>query len=178
MRDQGVVVWITGLSAAGKTTFALELVKSFESLNSTPILLDGDILRELLGITGGMYSRHERLDLAFKYAGICKYLSSQGHVVVIATIALFREIHDWNRNNIFNYREVFMDYDLDELRRRDPKGIYQQHTLGEINSVAGLDFSVDLPQSPHLRISARREDYSYIAQELAKEVLELHRGKS
>jgi adenylylsulfate kinase-like enzyme len=178
MQERGVVVWITGLSAAGKTTFALNLIDSFQRLNHTPIFLDGDALRKLLGITGSMYSRDERLDLAFKYAGICNYLASQGHVVVIATIALFKEIHDWNRKNIFNYREIFMDYDLDELRRRDPKGIYELHTLGEIHSVAGLDFSIDLPQSPHLRVTARREDYPCIAQELAKEVLELHRGES
>ena len=71
------------------------------------------------------YNKNARLELAQQYARLCKLLSEQGVWVLIATISLFREIHDWNRKNISNYFEVFLDVPMAELRRRDSKGIYK-----------------------------------------------------
>jgi len=115
------------------------------------IFLDGDIVRSILG-EFSTHSREDRLRLAFIYARLCKNLSSQKVIVVIATVALFAEIHEWNRINLENYFEVFLDVPLDELRRRDPKGIYLGFEKGEISNVAGLDLEVDFPKSPHLHI--------------------------
>ena len=149
MANRGGVVWITGLSAAGKTTLGEELSNEIRKLNLPVIFLDGDVLRSILGeIT--THSREDRLRLAFIYARLCENLSSQKIFVVIATVALFAEIHKWNRNNLENYLEIYLDVPLHELRRRDPKGIYQRFDKGEATNVAGLDLEVDFPNSPHL----------------------------
>jgi adenylylsulfate kinase len=79
-------------------------------------------------------------------------LASQNINVVISTVALFREIHVWNREHFRYFLEVFLDVPLDELRRRDPKSIYKRFDEGEITNVAGLDLKVDFPASPHLHI--------------------------
>jgi adenylylsulfate kinase-like enzyme len=151
----GQVIWITGLSGAGKTTLAKELIQRIQKRGSNPILLDGDVLRNLLKVPENVldsHSRKVRLDLALKYAQMCRLLSDQGFIVVIATISMFDELYAWNRENITNYFEVYLKVPLDELRRRDPKSIYQRYKNGELINVAGLDLSVDSPQTPHLTL--------------------------
>ena len=151
----GQVIWITGLSGAGKTTLAKELIQRLQECGSHPVLLDGDILRSLLQVSEDVldtHSRKARMTLALKYAQMCRLLSEQGFIVVIATISMFDEVYAWNRVNIKNYFEVYLRVPLDELRRRDPKSIYQRYENGELIDVAGLDLIVDLPQTPHLTL--------------------------
>ncbi len=145
----GVVFWITGLSAAGKTTLGEELADRLRKMKEKVIFLDGDSLREILG-EFSTHSREDRLRLAFIYSRLCKSLASQDINVVISTVALFHEIHDWNRVNFLDFIEIFLDVPLEELRRRDPKGIYDRFDKGEITNVAGLDLKVDFPSRPHL----------------------------
>ena len=145
------VIWITGLSAAGKTTLATLFTEYLCDNDNSVVMLDGDELREALGTTSN-HSREARLGLAFKYARLAKMIASQGVKVVVGTVALFKEVHDWNRVNHPNYFEVYLKVPIEELRRRDPKGIYRRFDLGEINNVAGLDLEVDEPLNPDLII--------------------------
>ena len=145
----GSVIWITGLSAAGKTTLGEELTNRIRGIKEPVIFLDGDLLRNVLG-ESSTYSRDDRLRLAFIYSRLCKSLASQNTNVVISTVALFREIHRWNRENLSNFIEVFLDVPMDELRRRDTKRLYERFENGEISNVAGLDLKVDFPHEPHL----------------------------
>ena len=144
------VIWITGLSGAGKTTLAVDIVVRLQKLGLKPVLLDGDWLRKILKSNvpkNNEYSRDERIDIAGRYAQICQTLSSQGFVVVIATISMFKEVYLWNRKNIPNYIEVYLKVPIKELRRRDPKKIYQRYYDGDLINVAGLDLVVDEPKS-------------------------------
>lgn len=148
--DVGRVIWITGLSGAGKTTLAKETVRRLKSGGHAAVLLDGDELREIFGAVAASSANHGRegrLALAFQYAHLCRLLASQGVTVVIATISLFKEIHAWNRENIPGYCEVFLKVPIEELQRRDPKNIYRRFRDGEISNVAGLDLPIDEPTS-------------------------------
>lgn len=150
----GQVVWITGLSASGKSTLAAALTTRLREQGEHVVMLDGDELRQVLAAEGKRHhDRQTRLDLAFRYARLCKLLADQGIVVVIATICLFKEIHEWNRKNLPGYLEVFMDLPPEVLRQRDPKGIYARFDAGEIQNVAGLDLLVDAPENPDLHIT-------------------------
>jgi len=143
------IIWITGLSGAGKSTLANEVVSRLRANGEHVVFLDGDELREVFGSAAANAQNHGRdgrLALAMQYAHLCRVIASQGMTVVIATISLFREIHAWNRENLPGYFEVYLNVPVDELRRRDPKGIYRRFDSGELDNVAGLDLPIDEPE--------------------------------
>ena len=146
----GRVIWITGLSGAGKSTLAFEVVGRLRALGDAVVMLDGDELREVFGAVAANaqnHGREGRLVLAFQYAHLCRVIAHQGLTVVIATISLFNEIHVWNRANLPGYFEVYLKVPVEELRRRDPKGIYRRFDAGEIADVVGLDLPIDEPEA-------------------------------
>ena len=149
MKHRGKVIWITGLAGAGKTTLATKLCKRYREENSNVIQLDGDKLRDLfVGESGADTSREARLRLSFGYSKLCKLLASQGFIVVIATVSLFKEVHEWNRSNIPAYKEVFLKVPFEVLEARDQKGLYSKFHNGEITDVMGLDIEFDEPANP------------------------------
>ena len=143
-------IWVTGLSGTGKTTLSTLLVEDMRLKGVRVIHLDGDELRQVLADEA--YTREERIALGMRYSRLCKLLVSQGFDVVIAVIGLFKELQNWNRENIPNYFEVFIDTNMEELMNRDPKKIYQKYNSGEIKNVAGLDLEVDFPDNPNIYI--------------------------
>jgi cytidine diphosphoramidate kinase len=123
------------------------------------VMLDGDVLREVFGAaltSDENYGRESRLALAMQYARLCQVIAAQGLTVVIATISLFREVHAWNRINLPGYFEIYLKVPVDELRKRDPKGIYRRFDAGEIAHVAGLDLPIDEPEAPDWVVSFER----------------------
>jgi cytidine diphosphoramidate kinase len=147
--DSGVV-WITGLSGAGKTSLAHEVVSRLRAEGKAVVMLDGDELRKVFGAASehaASHGREARMALAMQYAHLCQILVAQGLIVVIATISLFREVHKWNRSNLQGYFEVYLKVPVEALRRRDSKGIYRRFDAGELTHVAGLDLPIDEPDA-------------------------------
>ena len=142
--------WITGLSAAGKTTLSQMLVEHLRSKGKTVILLDGDELREIF--SNKSFSREDRLEIALKYSRLCTILVNQKFNVVIGVIGLFNEVHQWNRQNITGYIEVFIDVPMEELEKRDTKDLYTQAEKGQINNVYGVDLHAEYPKNPDVHL--------------------------
>lgn len=139
------------MSGSGKSTLADKVVSLLKNKGLPVIHLDGDKLRDVFGSSKASkknHSRKSRISLAMQYAQLCQIISSQGVIVVISTISMFNEVHNWNRINLQNYIEVFLKVPLKELRRRDPKGIYHRYDTGKLKNVAGLDLLVDEPKTP------------------------------
>jgi cytidine diphosphoramidate kinase len=164
-------IWITGLSGTGKSTLAAEVVQLLRDKGDCVVCLDGDQLRKVFSTmhsTEKNYERSARLSLAMQYAHLCHVIAEQGVTVVIATISMFKEVHKWNRNNLHNYFEIFLKVPIDELRRRDPKGIYRRYDSGELKHVAGLDLVVDKPENPDLFFDFSEQ---YTTKEMANKVI-------
>lgn len=170
------VIWITGLSASGKSTLAGEVVRRLRSRGRAAVMLDGDELREVFGVATANeinHGREARLVLAMQYSHLCRVIANQGLMVVIATISLFNEVHAWNRNNLPGYFEVYLRVPVDELRRRDPKGIYRRFDAGELTDVAGLDLAVDEPEAADWIVEfAPEQTVEMLADQLIHQLLE------
>ena len=129
-KNQGRVIWITGLSGAGKTTLARALQEKLPH----SILLDGDEMREALIDLAGGFDRESRRRLAFTYARWANLLAKQGSTVIVATISLYHDLHAWNREHLPGYLEVFLDVPEEIRRKRDPKGLYHQNVPQMVGS--------------------------------------------
>jgi adenylylsulfate kinase-like enzyme/phosphohistidine swiveling domain-containing protein len=143
------VYWITGLSGAGKTTLGRELWQRLRAAGRSAIFLDGDMLREVIAEDLG-HNLANRRKSAMRNARLCRMLASQGGDVVCPTISMFHDVQRWNRENIPNYREIYLRVPMDELQRRDAKGIYAAAKRGELCDVVGLDVAAELPEAPDL----------------------------
>ena len=145
----GRVFWITGLSGAGKTTVGRELWSRLRAAGRSVTFLDGDALRAAIAEDLG-HSADNRRRSAMRNARLCRLLAGQGADVVCATISLFHEVQRWNRENIPGYREIYLRVPIDELRRRDSKGIYAGAQRGDARDVVGLDVPAEAPEAPDL----------------------------
>src|SRR5580698_2808384 len=109
------------------------------------MLLDGDALRAVMADDLG-YNPSSRRRSAMRNARLCRLLASQGHDVVCPTISLFHEVQRWNRRHISDYCEIYLRVPMDELQRRDRKGLYAAAQRGEVANVVGLDVPAELPE--------------------------------
>jgi len=146
-----MVVWIIGLSGAGKTTLAKEVITKVHNLKNNVVLIDGDMIREAFGNDLG-HSLEDRRRNADRICKLCKFLDDQGIHVVCAILSLFPESRSWNRQNISNYYEVYIEAPIDQLQKRDYKGLYRKYNKGEIKDIAGMDIEFIPPNSPDLII--------------------------
>lgn len=150
-RDTGTVVWITGLSGAGKSSVARLLRGRWLAAGRSMLLLDGDVLRAVYPGRSG-YGREERLELALSYGRLCREIASQGIDVACATISMQQPVYEWNRNNISNYLEVYLRVTNEELAKRDSKGLYRRDADRGATDVYGIDLAADEPTQPTLVI--------------------------
>ncbi len=178
----GLVVWITGLSASGKTTLANKLIDILDKKGYHAIGLDGDELRNIFNSyskSENNHSRENRMNLAFQYSKLSKFLSDKGNIVIISTISMFNEIYKWNRKNMKNYFEIYLKVPIKELKNRDPKKIYSRYFNDEIKNVAGLDLKIDEPYKPDLLIEFPNQPYAdNIVELVEKKFIKIKNGKS
>ncbi|NDV89870.1 adenylyl-sulfate kinase [Alteromonas sp. 345S023] len=148
----GHVIWLTGLSGAGKSTIAEKLIALFKALNVTPVVLDGDQIRAAIQDPHWQFDEASRLRGSYIYARLASLFASQGHLVIVPTISMFEEVRQWNRRHNAGYFEVYLETSQDVRLKRDPKKLYTTHSQGKNAQMPGLDLNVELPTSPDLAI--------------------------
>ena len=147
-----MIVWIVGLSGAGKTTLANQIVYKLRENGKKIVHLDGDLIRNLYGNDIG-HSIEDRKKNADRICNLCKFLDLQEIDVVTSILSIFPESRQWCRENLINYYEVFIKTDIQILKTRDSKGIYKKFDRGLIKNVAGLDLNFIEPDCPDLIIN-------------------------
>lgn len=162
---KGHVYWITGLSGAGKTTVGTKFYNCIKQQKNDVIKLDGDVLREIFQMFD--YSREGRRNIGFQYSRLCKMISDQGIDVIICTIAMFEDLRKWNRKNLENYTEIYLEVSIEELIRRDQKGIYSKALKKGEENVSGINQEVELPKNPDIII----KNYNDITPEKACQII-------
>lgn len=146
-----MVLWITGLSAVGKSTIAKAYLRAKTNSSVSTVLLDGDAVRELFGGDLG-YDEQSRIEHIKRIQRLAKFLSDQGLDVVVAALYSNEQILSVNRTLFQDYFEVYLKADLNYLKLRENKSLYTKAEKGEIVDVVGVDIKWCEPKIPDLVI--------------------------
>lgn len=168
----GTVIWITGLSGAGKSSIAETLVWRLRHHGVAALLVDGDVVRDIIRDPAVGHDPQSRLTNAYRISRMAKVFAEQGLTVVVATMSLFHEIHDWNRKHLPAYFEVFVKAEMDTLVARDTKGLYHAARAAEVRHVGAVDLPVEFPQHPDLVIENNIETADRL--ELVEQILQAY----
>lgn len=146
------VIWITGLSGVGKSVTSKEVIKKIrnEYHLANSLIVDGDQIREIVQDEKTGHDRASRIINAYRISRFAKMLEEQNMIVIVATMSLYQEIHEWNRKNFKNYFEVYLTASLEVLHKRDQKKLYSQFKKGEQKDIVGLDLKAEIPLEPNL----------------------------
>src|SRR4029079_16991230 len=147
------VVWLTGLSGAGKSTIATELERELFSLGKFAYVLDGDNIRHGLGSDLG-FSPKDRTENIRRVGEVAKLFADAGVICVTAFISPYRADRDLVRKIIPRDRfiEVFVNAPLDVCEQRDPKGLYAKARAKEIKEFTGISAPYEQPLKPELEV--------------------------
>jgi adenylylsulfate kinase len=149
-RTTAPVIWLTGLSGAGKTTLARALTAKFEADGRPVEWLDGDEIRGILKGTG--FSRDERNRHVERIGFLASRLAKHGVTVIVSLISPYRESRDFARSLCARFVEVHVSTPMSVCESRDVKGLYRKARAGELKSFTGVDDPYEEPINPELRI--------------------------
>lgn len=152
------LIWITGLAGSGKTTLAKEVYKRVVKRYVNTIFLDGDDFREIMMNELG-HNKEDRVKNAWRIAKLCNFLTDQNMIVICATMSLYHEIQEYNRQNNVKYTEVFVKVPIEELMKRDKKNLYSEALIGNIENVVGIDLPIEEPKLPTLVLDNSKKEY-------------------
>jgi bifunctional enzyme CysN/CysC len=151
------IVWLTGLSGAGKSTIANLLEKRLFAAGRHTYLLDGDNVRHGLNKDLG-FTEEDRVENIRRVAEVARLMVDAGLIVLVSFISPFRSERAMAREMVAadEFIEVFVDTPLAEAERRDVKGLYKKARAGELKNFTGVDSAYEAPERPEIRIDTTR----------------------
>lgn len=152
----GFTVWMTGLSGAGKSTISELLEKELRTRGRGVEVLDGDVVRTHLS-KGLGFSREDRDTNILRIAFVCSLLTRHGVAVISAAISPYEEARQQARAQIGNFLEVYVRCPIEELTRRDVKGLYAKALRGEITNFTGVSDPYEEPANPDVVVNTDLE---------------------
>jgi adenylylsulfate kinase len=147
--QRACVIWMTGLSGAGKTSLSRALMTELVNAGMRVEVLDGDVVREYLS-KGLGFSREDRDTNIRRIAFVAHLLQRNGTFVIIAAISPYRAARREARAMIKDLVEVFVDAPLAVCEDRDPKGLYRKARTGQLTGFTGIDDPYEIPENPEV----------------------------
>lgn len=168
-KKKGIVLWVTGLPGSGKTTIANQLKKPFEKIYGKTILFSGDDLRKILDFKS--YDTNRRFLYAKSYSKLVRNLSNQKINVIIATVSLFKKIHLWNKKNIKNYCEIYIESKTKEIIKNKKKKLYFKYN----KNLVGIDIKPEFPLNPNIKIKNNfKKPINVLSKTILKKIYQLY----
>ena len=151
-RKPAKVVWLTGLSGAGKTTIAEALTKELQKQDRPSVILDGDYIRDILpaGFDKAAREAHVR-----RVAQMAAILEAQNIIPIVSLISPYSEGRKEARGYAKNFLEVYLNTSIHVCRARDVKGLYAKVDKGEIKNFTGVDAPYQKPTAPDISINTK-----------------------
>lgn len=161
-----LVIWITGLPAAGKTTIGESLTKALKNHQLRVEHLDGDRLRKLFPDTG--FSRKSRNSHIHRVGYLAGMLEKNGVTVIASFISPYRDARAFVRSQCKSFLEVYLSTPLDECEKRDPKGLYKKARSGQIENFTGISDPYEPPENPDIKIDTSNQNVEETVQIILK----------
>lgn len=148
--DQGLVLWLTGHSGAGKSTISALVAEELRARGHRVQIIDGDLIRERLSPDLG-FSKADRDENVRRVTVLADLLSQHGVIVLAAMISPYRDKRDQARAQLGErFVEVHVRASLEACAQRDPKGLYAKALCGQIGEFTGISDPYEPPLQPEL----------------------------
>ncbi|KIY44368.1 adenylylsulfate kinase [Fistulina hepatica ATCC 64428] len=155
LSQKGVTIWLTGLSASGKSTIACALEQHLLHLQKFVYRLDGDNIRFGLNKDLG-FDEKSRNENIRRIGEVARLFTDSGCITLTAFISPYRADRDVarevHRKSGLPFLEVFVDAPLEVVEKRDPKGLYKKARSGEIKDFTGISAPYEAPNEPEIHI--------------------------
>jgi bifunctional enzyme CysN/CysC len=173
-QHRGAVVWLTGLSGAGKSTIARALEKELFRLSMHTYVLDGDNLRHGLNANLG-FAPEDRAENIRRVGEVAKLMADAGTVVITSFISPYREDRARARaialQAAAEFVEIFVDAPLAVCEQRDPKGLYQKARAGRLKGFTGIDAPYEAPEDPEIAVRTHEQTAEESVDQILAELL-------
>ena len=161
----GIVFWITGISGSGKSTLSRKIYPFVKKKFGPTIILSGDNLRKIFKLN--KYDKNYRMQVAKQYTKLLRLIITNKVNVLFSAVGLFHKLHKYNRNQLKNYIEIFINANFKKTELRKQKFFYKT----KINNVWGRDIKPEYPENPHIIIKNDfKKNKNYLSKELIKEI--------
>lgn len=169
------ILWLTGLSASGKSTIANEIAKALFHLNVQQYVLDGDNIRHGLNKDLG-FNDYDRTENIRRIGEVAKLFVDNGQIVLTAFISPFIADRNIVRTLVEQdeFIEVYVECSVETCESRDPKGLYKKAKNGEIQNFTGISSPYEAPINPEITLNTDKQS----VQECVETVLRFLKSKN
>jgi bifunctional enzyme CysN/CysC len=168
------IVWLTGLSGAGKSSIANIAERQLHAAGHHTMLLDGDNVR--LGLNHDLgFTEADRVENIRRAGEVAKLLADSGLIVLCCFISPYAADREMVRRLVPDgeFIEVFVDTPIEECARRDPKGLYAKAKAGKIKNFTGFDAPYEAPTNPEIHLQTTGQQSEQLAERLLAKLAEL-----
>src|SRR5881275_2086931 len=155
--QKGVTVWMTGLSASGKSTIAVILEQMLLHRKKHAYRLDGDNIRHGLNKNLG-FSAEDRAENIRRIGEVAKLFTDAGVIAITSFISPYKKDRDAVRAGMKGgeFVEVYVQVSLETAEQRDPKGLYKKARAGQIKGFTGIDDPYEAPEKPEIVVETEQ----------------------
>src|SRR5437764_7497688 len=165
--QKGVTVWMTGLSASGKSTIAVILEQMLLHQKKHAYRLDGDNIRMGLNKNLG-FSAEDRAENIRRIGEVARLFTDAGVIAITSFISPYRKDRDAVRASMKpgEFIEVYVNVSLATAEKRDPKGLYKKARAGQLKGFTGIDDPYEAPEKPEIVIETEKTSAEAAAQQI------------